>query len=301
MGKLGSWVVVAAILALVICAAQISRAQQPVIVQPSVTPTPEEKPPDIKPMTPTDTKVFFKILPKNFKLPEDHAGKLLLKEYGAVFAAAGGAVPPNKIIFRDEFEVTEFQDSVEKRTEIIGDMSMTLQAPAMTALLTAIGEAQLQGLSITPRDTDSASRSYFESVSLWLSRVEPALKHWIGKKRLTAEDATRIRALPLDQQVAEILRLEQSGIYFARDLSKSIIYSVAPPGTSQHLSMLAFDVKEYENLRVRSIMERNGWFQTVISDLPHFTFLGLPEIQLPSRGLKSVQRNGHKYWVPDIP
>ena len=65
--------------------------------------------------------------------------------------------------------------------------------------------------------------------------------------------------------------------------------------------MLAFDVKEYENLRVRLIMERNGWFQTVISDLPHFTFLGLPEVQLRSRGLKSVQRNGHKYWVPDIP
>jgi hypothetical protein len=106
--------------------------------------------------------------------------------------------------------------------------------------------------------------------------------------------------MPIEQQIAEILRLEKMGIYFARDLSKSILYSVAPPGTSQHLSMLAFDVREYDNPRVREILARHGWFQTVISDLPHFTFLGVPESKLLSRGLRLVVHEGRRFWVPDI-
>ena len=77
------------------------------------------------------------------------------------------------------------------------------------------------------------------------------------------------RAADIDRPVAiagEILRLEKKKIYFAKDLNKSIIYSVAPPGTSQHLSMLAFDAVEYDNVRVREILALHGWFQTVDND-----------------------------------
>ena len=98
----------------------------------------------------------------------------------------------------------------------------------------------------------------------------------------------------------EILRLEGKGLYFNMDFTKSILYSVAAPGTSQHLSMLAFDVKEFENAEVRSILARHGWFQTITSDLPHFTFLGVSESELPSLGLKKTTNSGRTFWIPQL-
>ena len=102
------------------------------------------------------------------------------------------------------------------------------------------------------------------------------------------------------EQVPVVLTLEEDGIYFAKDLSKSIIYSVAPPGTSQHLAMLAFDVNEFNDQQVRSILARHRWYQTVVSDLPHFTFLGVDEAELPSLGLKRTVSGDRHFWVPDI-
>ena len=296
LSTMGLWAWLCICLVLLLAAS--TTAQPP--SEPLSAPTPAIGDIRSQTMSTNDRKVFLSVLPGNFKFPPDDAGKVLLREYGAVFIAAGGAIAPDKVIFRDESEVMAFQDRVEKRTEMIGGMSMTLQTPAMNALLAAISEAGVQRLEITPRDTDAASRSYFESVSLWLSRVEPGLQHWINKKRISPEDATRIRSMPIEEQVVEILRLEKKGLFFSKDLTKSILYSVAPPGTSQHLSMLAFDVKEYESQRIRSIMEKHGWFQTVISDLPHFTYLGVPESKLSTRGLKMVVNSGRKYWVPDL-
>jgi len=97
-----------------------------------------------------------------------------------------------------------------------------------------------------------------------------------------------------------VLELEQVGIYFSKDLSKSILYSIAAPGTSQHIAMLAFDVNEFEDSRVREIMSKHGWFQTVVSDLPHFTYLGLKEKDLPKNGLRSVEVNGQVFWIPNV-
>jgi len=94
--------------------------------------------------------------------------------------------------------------------------------------------------------------------------------------------------------------MEKKGLYFSKDLSKSILYSIAAPGTSQHIAMLAFDVNEFENPRVREIMAKHGWFQTVLSDLPHFTFLGLKEKDLPKNGLRSVELNGQVFWIPNV-
>jgi hypothetical protein len=100
--------------------------------------------------------------------------------------------------------------------------------------------------------------------------------------------------------VPEVFTLEEQGMFFAKDLSKSIIYSVAPPGTSQHLSLLAFDVKEFDDRRIRDLLARHGWFQTVVSDLPHFTFLGVEENELPGLGLKNITSIDRSFWVPDI-
>ena len=243
---------------------------------------------------------FGRSLPVSFQMPSDDVGKRLLREYGAVFVARGGARPPTTVVFRDQSEVAAFQKSIETRTETIGGMPMTLQAVAMDALISAREEAGKIGLSITPRDVDSASRSYDESVGLWASRVEPALDHWVAKKKITVEDATRIRSLAPFEQVGEVLRLEKKKIWFAKDLKKSIIYSVAPPGTSQHLSMLAFDVKEYEDAAVRAILAKHGWFQTVVSDLPHFTFLGVAASELKELGLKKIKHNNRVFWIPAI-
>ncbi len=245
-------------------------------------------------------RIFFKNLPAGFAQPANDAERLLLKEYGAVYVARGGATPPGKIVFKDEADVTAFQASLTKSTANVGGLSVDLQSVAMTALSAARTEAQKKGLSITPRGADSARRGYRQTVDLWASRVNPGLIYWTGKGRISQADANHIRALTPFEQVPEILALEKSGIYFAKDLSKSIIYSVAPPGTSQHLSMLAFDVKEFENAVVRSILAKHGWYQTVVSDLPHFTYIGSSESELPGLGLKKVENADRVFWVPDI-
>jgi hypothetical protein len=167
-------------------------------------------------------------------------------------------------------------------------------------LQAAIAEAESGGESITPRGADSARRSYAQTVELWASRVNPALTHWVGKGKISPQEADRIKSLSPTAQVAEVLRLEESGIFFSKDLSKSILYSVAAPGTSQHLSLLALDVEQFASPNVREILARHGWFQTVQSDLPHFTYLGLKETELPAKGLKAVSFNGQKFWIPDL-
>jgi hypothetical protein len=245
---------------------------------------------------------FLASLPPGFSLPEDadEVGQRVLSDYGAVLVARGGAQPPPTVVFADEPATSRWQSSVKSTRADIGGTSVELQSPAMKALMEARDEARATKLDITPRGTDAARRSYTETVKLWQSRVNPGLTHWAKDGRLTQEEAARIRALSPRDQIPEILRLEADGLYFSTDFSKSILYSVAAPGTSQHISMLAFDVKEYENPTVRSILARHGWFQTVSSDMPHFTFLGVTEDQLPSLGLKKTTNGGRVFWIPDL-
>ena len=266
-------------------------------------PTKEVNAPTPQSMSTSDTKnetsSFTAHLPANFERPTDAVGSRLLNEYGAVFVARGVTVP-NVVVFNDSAAVTAFQSSAASTTEMIGDVMIELQEPAMRALKDAINEATSSGLSITPRGNDAAKRSYEDTVELWNSRVAPGLDHWTSTGRITVEDGNRIRALTPFEQVPEILKLEEQGVFFSKDFSKSIIYSVAPPGASQHLSMLALDVTEFENAAVRRILSRHRWFQTVVSDLPHFTYLGVDENELPNLGLRSVVNAGRVFWVPDL-
>jgi hypothetical protein len=226
--------------------------------------------------------------------------KRILEEYGALFVARGKAVAPPRIIFKNEREVDEFQNSVSIAQENVGGFELELQTAAMEDLLKAIAEAEKNDLTITPRGADSARRNYRQTVELWASRVEPALEHWTREGKLTEKETEQIRSLQPFEQVPVILNLEDKGIFFSKDLSKSIIYSVAPPGSSQHLAMLAFDVAEFKNESVRDILARNTWFQTVVSDLPHFTYLGANENDLPNLGLKKVENCGQIFWIPNV-
>jgi hypothetical protein len=230
----------------------------------------------------------------------DPVARRILNEYGAIFFASGGATPPPVCIFAGAEEVETFQRAARVEAQEIGGVSIELQPAAMRALLAARLEAQVGGLDITPRDgSESARRGYADTVRLWNSRLLPALEYWRAQGRLSDEEAGRVRRLPVREQVGAVLELERAGVYFSKDFSKSILYSVAAPGASQHLSLLAFDAAEYADEGVRRILARHGWFRTVRSDCPHFTYLGLAESRLPANGLKKVETRDGEFWVPN--
>jgi hypothetical protein len=233
--------------------------------------------------------------------PTDAVARRMLEEYGAMFLATKKVKPPPVCIFTSEAQVASFQDATDYVTETIEGADIELQKAAMDALLKAREEAQKEGLNITPRDgAEAARRSFQDSIELWATRFLPALDYWQAQGKLTEEQVARLKVLPLRDQIAEVLELEKSGVYFSKDLSKSILYSIAAPGTSQHIAMLAFDVNEFDNPRVREILAKHGWVQTVLSDLPHFTYLGLKEKDLPKNGLKSLEVDGQTFWIPNI-
>ncbi len=231
----------------------------------------------------------------------DAVARRILEDYGAMFVASRSVLPPPTCIFKSEDEVAEFQSNAGFSAAGIEGATIELQPVAMKALLEAREEAKSARLDITPRGgTEAARRNYEDTRRLWDTRFLPALKHWQERGRLSAEEAARLRALPLDRQVGEVLELEKSGIYFSKDLSKSILYSIAAPGTSQHIAMLALDVSEFADARVRRILARHGWFQTVKSDLPHFTYLGVSEEDLSSLGLRPVMSGEQVFWIPNV-
>ena len=225
----------------------------------------------------------------------------LLAEYGAMFLATAEVVVPPVCVFRSGAEVEEFQARARLQAGLIGDTTIELQPSALAALMAAQMEAQAAGLQLTPRGgAEAARRSYADTVRLWASRVEPALEHWLAQKCLQAEEVARARALAPPAQVAAILALEARGLFCSKDFSKSILYSVAAPGASQHLALVAFDVAEFTNPAVRATLAQHGWFQTVRSDLPHFTFLGVRESDLPDLGLARVVEHGQTFWLPAV-
>ncbi|HKR60318.1 MAG TPA: hypothetical protein VJS64_11340 [Pyrinomonadaceae bacterium] len=233
--------------------------------------------------------------------PADPVARRILEEYGAIFLADKKVLPPPACVFTTEDQVTAFHSAAGFVAETIADAEIELQPAAMKALLKARDDAQKETLDITPRGGEEAARrNYEDSMRLWDTRFLPALDYWMSQGRLSNDQVNRLKQLPLHDQVAEVLELEKEGIFFSKDLSKSILYSIAAPGTSQHIAMLALDVTEFDNPRVREILAEHGWFQTVLSDLPHFTYLGLKEKDLPKRGLKSVIVDGQTFWIPNV-
>lgn len=232
---------------------------------------------------------------------DDWVAARVFVEYGATYLVDKPGVVPPKCMVESEAELAAIQQFLNSRSANIGGVTVTLQEPALGALLNARRIAERSGLAITPRGGALASsRSYENTVDLWKSRFDPGLNYWVRKNRIKLADAAAARKLSIRKQVEAVLSWEDQGLYFSKDLQKSILYSVAIPGASQHNFMLAIDIEQFANPKVRQIMADNGWFQTVKSDLPHFTYLGLKEADLPKNGLRPVTLKGQKFWVPNI-
>jgi hypothetical protein len=231
----------------------------------------------------------------------DVVERRLLAEYGAMFVADVSVQVPPRCMFWSEEECARFQSEVETRTELIAGARIELQPAALDALLAARTEAHAHALEITPRGgAEAARRNYADTLRLWESRVKPALAHWVSAEALAPDEAKRLGALCCAEQIAAVLEEEERGNFFSKDFSRTILSSVAAPGASQHLALLAFDATEFRDERVRLILARHGWFQTVLNDLPHFTFLGVHEKELRALGLKRVEECGQDFWIPDI-
>ncbi|MBI3651245.1 MAG: hypothetical protein HY231_09395 [Acidobacteria bacterium] len=227
----------------------------------------------------------------------------LFREYGAIFVTR--AVPPPTILFADAAHVEAFQARLQIGSANLAEYAVELQAEALTALLSAVEAAAGKGLRLTPRAADAARRSYEQTVQLWSRNVQRGLEHWQNLGRLEGERAAWIRALAPVEQVALILALEEDEqIYFGTFFNRSILYSVAAPGASQHLSLLALDVAQYRDEAIETILNERGWHRTVVNDLPHFTYLGYAANQLPQLGLKALHQvdaaQTFRYWLPEV-
>ena len=227
----------------------------------------------------------------------------MFAEYGAVFTTT--ATPPPVIIFDDAAQVEAFQSTISVGRGVFGDYEIQLQRVALDALAAAAAEMAKRGGSITARADDAGGRSYDDTVRLWKRNVSRGLEHWEGLGRISHEQAQMILGLNAVDQVSAILSLEDiEQLFFGTYFDRSILYSVAAPGASQHLSMLAFDVAEYEDPETDDVLAATGWYRTVPNDLPHFTYLGHDPSSLYGLGLRRIERtNGGRvyvFWTPDV-
>lgn len=242
---------------------------------------------------------FLAALPAHFVVPQEGVQRRLLASYGAMFVARGVELPPT-VLFRSAAACARWQRSVPSRQARLNGVAIVLQPPAMQALLAAEREAEVRGLRIVPTGADASRRTYEATLRLWRSRVGPGLRYWVRRGRFSQAEARRIQALPVEEQIGAIFRLEREGDYFSLDRRKPILESVAAPGASQHLAMLALDVRDSGNPTLQEIMARHGWFQTVLTDTPHFTYLGRGAATLATLGLRPERQGGHVYWLPAL-
>ena len=225
----------------------------------------------------------------------------VIESYGAMFAATESVMLPPVCVFLGEPDVKAFQKQLNTDRIEVGSATLEFQKRAADSLRAAMDELAIERLRITPLDGIVAGgRTFGDTLMLWNSRVFRGLEHWQRRGRLNTTDIDQFIRLEPPQRVERILEWETTGIFFDTSRTRSILTSTAAPGSSQHLSYIALDVVEHWNPKVRSILNRHGWYQTVLDDPPHFTFLGSPESELPSRGLQMIAKGGHFYWVPNF-
>ena len=226
----------------------------------------------------------------------------VFQEYGAMFVSSSDVKYPSKCVFENEKQVTDFQAKVKTKTLRVGNTTVELQSAAMDALIKARAAAARRGLSISPRGgSTSSKRGYGDTHRIWISRFEPALKHWTARGAISAAAANRARQMATIDQVVQVMEWEKNRWWFSTGFNRTIFSSVAAPGTSQHLAMLALDVAEFGNVKVREILNDHGWYQTIANDTPHFTYLGVHQDELPKRGLRLEFSGQFSFWVPNFP
>lgn len=241
------------------------------------------------------------INPESVCNPASPAELRILAEYGAIFVADAAIRVPPGCIFTSEAAVTQFQTQAQAKSVTINRTTVTLQPAALAAFQAACAEARQARISISLHGGAKASRrSLADTEEVWNRYVDEALRNWQKKGRLSRDTADRLRELPPLKQADEILNLESKGLYFGLAQHKTILSSAAIPGASQHLSLLALDIAEYANPEVRRILAKHGWYQTVLDDFPHFTWLGVPEEKLPGLGLHPVISSRQTFWLPEV-
>src|SRR3954469_12123068 len=222
-------------------------------------------------------------------------------EYGAMFVAADNVRTPPVCVFKDEAAVSSFRTRLETQFITVRGADIVLQKAAAESLYRVLEEATNGQIMLVPLDGSVAGgRTYDDTVKLWNSRFQPALEFWVKRGTISPEEEADVRSMALDEQVAKVIDWESKGLWFGTNRNASIFSSTAPPGTSQHLALLALDIPPPITPEKRALMNSNGWFQTVKGDVSHFTYLGVAESSLPGRGLRAVLMNGTIYWVPNI-
>ncbi|MEJ7743961.1 MAG: hypothetical protein WKF73_16365 [Nocardioidaceae bacterium] len=73
-------------------------------------------------------------------------GQRILKEYGALFVARGGATPPNTASFQKRIGSFRLSIGLSKSSETLGGFNIELQSAAMKGLKEAIAEAKQNNL-----------------------------------------------------------------------------------------------------------------------------------------------------------
>jgi LAS superfamily LD-carboxypeptidase LdcB len=185
----------------------------------------------------------------------------LLRSYGTVFINQKSEIKlPQTIIFDNEAETQNFQDTISIAL-VDGTQECYLQKAAAEALNKA---KVLENIALKSGYAGDCLRNFATTLNFW-------------NKYANEDTLARVKA----GQETKILSL------------------VAPPGTSQHLWGLAIDLQVSTPAQGQALNE-NGWFQTVANDIPHWTYLGWSEDDLPKFGLQQKIVQGIKYWVTPI-
>ncbi|MBD2244262.1 D-alanyl-D-alanine carboxypeptidase family protein [Nostoc sp. FACHB-888] len=199
------------------------------------------------------------------KLPVPQTGTyeyIMLRAYGAVFVNPNvGIKLPPKYIFANEQETQEFQATLTMG-HVNGAKDCYLQKPASDALNKA---RSLQKIPLkSGYGSGDCTRTFNTNLRFWHKYAN-------------------------NQVLAKVKQGKET----------KILGVVAPPGTSQHLWGLAIDLR-VGSKEQRKALNQNGWFQTVGNDVPHWTYVGLSEENLPLFGFKKQLVRDITYWITPL-
>lgn len=186
----------------------------------------------------------------------------LLRSYGAVFVNPDNGIKlPQKNIFADEQETQKFQATLTMG-HIDGTNDCYLQKSAADALNKARFQQQIPLKS--GYGSGDCTRTFNTNLRFWHKYAN-------------------------NQVLAKVQQGKET----------KILGLVAPPGTSQHLWGLAIDLR-VGSKEQRKALNQNSWFQTVENDVPHWTYVGLSEENLPLFGFKKQAIRGITYWMTPL-
>jgi D-alanyl-D-alanine carboxypeptidase len=187
---------------------------------------------------------------------------ILLRQYGAPFINSSNRISlPSKVIFANEQETKLFQNSFSKG-QVSNGNACFLQKSAADALNAANQKVRIPLKSGS--GGGDCTRTYQTTLRFW-------------------------RKYANDQTLERVRQGKET----------RILGIVAPPGSSQHLWGLAIDLAVSKQSQ-RLALNENGWFQTVETDTPHWTYVGVPEAKLPELGLRKKVVKGVTYWLTPL-